>query len=101
MVEVAEPLLEDLSNSAVLPPAPSQFGQLSYSQQYDHLFAQMPLDVKKPVPKPSPAAQRVRVARLRLSCCPPLPLHGVASVCRPSVCCRVHFVSHVRRAHRE
>ena len=65
-VEVAEPLLEDLGNLTVSPPAPSQFGQLSYSQQYDHLFAQMPLDPKKPVPKPSPDAQRVRIARLRL-----------------------------------
>ena len=59
-VEVAEPLLEDLSNSAVSPPASSQFGQLSYSQQYDHLFSRLPLDVRKPVPKPSPDAQRVR-----------------------------------------
>ena len=38
---------------------PSQFGQLSYSKQYDHLFATMPLDVKKPVPKPNPLAQQV------------------------------------------
>ena len=59
-VEVAEPLLEDLGNLTVSPPVPSQFGQLSYSQQYDHLFSQMPLDPKKPVPKPSPDAQRVR-----------------------------------------
>ena len=59
-VEVAEPSLEDLSNSAVSAPAPSQFGQLSYSQQYNHLFSRMPLDVRKPVPKPSPDAQRVR-----------------------------------------
>jgi len=58
-VEVAEPLLEDLGNLTVSPPVPSQFGELSYSQQYDHLFAQMPLDPKKPVPKPSPDAQRV------------------------------------------
>ena len=59
-IEVAEPSLEDLSNSTVLPPGPSQFGQLSYSQQYEHLFSQMPLDVRKPVPKPNPEAQRVR-----------------------------------------
>jgi hypothetical protein len=41
---------------------PSQFGQLSYSKQYDHLFATMPLDVKKPVPKPNPLAQQVQMA---------------------------------------
>ena len=38
---------------------PNDFGQLSYSRQYDHLFAKMPLDVKKPVPKPNPIAQQV------------------------------------------
>ncbi len=42
---------------------PNDFGQLSYSRQYDHLFATMPLDVKKPVPKPNPVAQQVRVQR--------------------------------------
>lgn len=38
---------------------PKDFGQLSYSRQYDHLFQSMPLDVKKPVPKPDPTAQQV------------------------------------------
>jgi len=37
---------------------PKDFGQLSYSRQYDHLFQSMPLDVKKPVPKPDPTAQQ-------------------------------------------
>lgn len=41
---------------------PAEFGQLSYSKQYDHLFAKMPLDVKKPVPKPNPVAQQVRIS---------------------------------------
>jgi hypothetical protein len=40
---------------------PATFGQLSYSKQYDHLFATMPLDVKKPVPKPDPLAQQVHM----------------------------------------
>lgn len=51
---------------------PSQFGQLSYSKQYDHLFATMPLDVKKPVPKPNPLAQQVLM---------------VKSVTAPAYCC--------------
>ena len=47
------------SNSGLPGRLPLDFGQLSYSRQYDHLFAKMPLDVKKPVPKPSPTAQQV------------------------------------------
>lgn len=53
--------MSPLSPDAIGLPArlPAEFGQLSYSKQYDHLFATMPLDVKKPVPKPNPAAQQV------------------------------------------
>ncbi len=52
--------MSPLSPSMTGLPArlPDDFGQLSYSRQYDHLFATMPLDVKKPVPKPNPVAQQ-------------------------------------------
>jgi len=40
------------------PEQPQQdLGQLSYSQQYDQLFQQQPLPIKKVVPKPSREAQ--------------------------------------------
>ena len=58
-VEVAEaPAREACSSNE--PRLPADFGLLSYSQQYNHLFSSMPLDARKPVPKPSPDAQRVR-----------------------------------------
>lgn len=57
--DVATPL-SDQAGAAVggVSRIPKEFGQLSYSRQYDHLFS-MPLDVKKPVPKPDPSAQQV------------------------------------------
>ena len=58
-MEVAEAPVREAGNSNE-PRLPADFGQLSYSQQYNHLFSSMPLDVRKPVPKPSPDAQRVR-----------------------------------------
>ena len=60
-MDVAEPVSEQAATSPVERQLPPNFGQLSYSKQYDHLFASMPLDVRKPVPKPSPEAQRVQL----------------------------------------
>lgn len=57
--QVAEPAVEEAPSTGARR-LPADFGNLSYSAQYDHLFASMPLDVRKPVPKPSPEAQRVR-----------------------------------------
>lgn len=52
------PAVDADSTSSSPESSAKSFGDLSYSQQYDRLFTTMPLDVKKPVPKPSPIAQQ-------------------------------------------
>lgn len=59
VADFAEPAPKEAA-SPVERTLPANFGELSYSKQHDYLFASMPLDVRKAVPKPSPEAQRVR-----------------------------------------
>ena len=62
--------LDDVSKLGISSPIsiPKGFGELSYSQQYDHLFKSLPLDVKKAVPKPDPTAQQVGDS-IETQCC--------------------------------
>lgn len=66
---------------------PAEFGQLSYSKQYDHLFTTMPLDVKKPVPKPNPVAQQVHTCFLQkyIACVGLLMFPGLLQVSSPKL----------------